>query len=496
MGNEPQAAVGDILDSPEAGRTVVRGGIWRLGSYAGANVLAVVMAAILLRYLGVKGVARYATVVSLTALVSGVFEAGLGNLGVREAAVLHGAEREAFLRSLLGLRIVVGMAGIVVASALALALGYSHVMVAGVALAGTGILVYTLQTHYATVLQVELRLGQFSSIDLMRQAILTALVGTFVLLDLGLLPLLGATIPTNVVLVAVTVWLVRRSMPITASFAMRRWRALAGRSLAVAAATATGVVYSQIAIVLMSLVSTQAETGLFSASFRIFGVLATIPGILVASVLPILSRAASGSRDRLQAGLQRTCEVSTVLGAGLAALTVVGAPVAIAVVAGSEFDGSIDVLRLHGAALLPTSVIAFAGYGLMSMGRFHTILVCNLVGLLVTSGITIGLGAADGATGAAVGNLAGESTLALLFVIAIVREGFRLQWRIPLLACLAAGAAIGAGLGVPLPAGVQLLVTAVVFVALALSLGLVPSELREALPALPAPLRKPRSSSR
>jgi O-antigen/teichoic acid export membrane protein len=496
MANELQSAPSDILDTPEAARAVVRGGVWRVGSYVGANLLAVGMAAILVRYLGVRGLGRYATVVSVATLVSGVFEAGLGNLGVREAAVLHGAERDAFLRSLLGLRILVGVAGIFVAVAVAVALGYSRVMVEGVAVAGTGILVYTLQTHYATALQVELRLAEYSVIDLVRQAILTALVGIFVLLDFELLALLAAPIPTNLVLVVVTVWLVRRTMPLTASFAVRTWRALVGRSLAVAAATATAVVYSQIAIVLMSVVSTQTQTSLFAASFRVFAVLAAIPGMLVASVLPILSRAARGSRDRLYVGLQRTCDVATVLGAGLAALTVVGAPVAIAVVAGSEFDGSIDVLRLHGAALLPTSVIAFAGYGLMSLGAFRTILACNLVGLAITAALASVLGAADGATGAAIGNLSGESALALLYVTAIARRGFHLRWRIPLLACLAGGAAVAAGLATPLAAVVKLLVAAAVFGALTLRLGLVPSELRGAFPALPAPLRRARASSR
>lgn len=494
MTDELQSAPRDILDSPEAARVVVRGGVWRVGSYVGSNVLAVVMAVLLVRYLGVRGLARYATIVSLTTLVSGVFEAGLGNLGVREAAVLDGAEREAFLRSLLGLRVLVGVAGIFVGAAVALALGYSRVMVLGVALAGTGILVFTLQTHYATALQVELRLGQYSALDLIRQAILTALVGTFVLLDFEVLALLAAPIPANLVMVGVTVWLVRRSMPLAASFAIRTWRALVGRSLAVAAATASGVVYSQIAIVLMSVVSTQAQTGLFSASFRIFMVLAAIPGMLVAAVLPILSRAAHGNRERLQIGLQRTCEVATVLGAGLAALTVVGAPVAIAVVAGSEFDGSIDVLRLHGAALLPTSLIAFAGYGLMSLGAFRTVLVRNLVGLLITAVLTIVLGAADGAIGAAIGNLSGESALALLYVMAILRRGFHLRWRIPLLACLAAGASVAAGLAAPLAAGVQLLIAAAVFGVLTLSLGLVPGELRGVLPPLPAALRRARAS--
>lgn len=496
MASAPDSTERDILDTPAAAEAVVRGGIWRSASYVGSNLLAVVMAAIIVRYLGVRGLARYTTVISLTTLVSGVFEAGLGSLGVREASVLRGVERERLLRDLLGLRSLVAVAGVFVAVAVAVAVGYPSVMVAGVAVAGTGILVFTLQTHYATALQVELRLGRYSALDFMRQAVLTAFMVVFVVLNLHMLALLAAPIPTNLLLLATTLWLVRRSMPLAASFAIRSWRALVGRSVAVAAATATGVVYSQIAIVLMSVVSTQTQTGLFSASFRIFSVLAAIPGLLVASVLPILARAARDSRERLHIGLQRTCDVSSVIGSGLAALTAAGAPVAIAVVAGSEFHASIEVLRLHAAALLPTSLIAFAGYGLMSLARFRTIVVCNILCLLVTATLTIVLGSTYGATGAAIGNLAGESTLALLYVGVIVSLGFRLRWRIPLLAALVGAATAAVGITVPLPSVAQLLLAATMFCALTFVLRLVPDELLMVLPALPAPLRRARASSR
>lgn len=495
MTTQQRSAERDILDSPEAAHVVVRGGIWRSGSYLGTNLLAVVAAAVVVRYLGVHGLARYATVVSLTTLVSGVFEAGLGNLGVREAAVLHGAERDLMLRNLLGLRFLVAVAGLLVAMAIGLVLGYPPVMVVGVGVAGMGILVYTIQTHYATALQVQLRLAQYSALDLVRQAILTAILLTFVVLNFEMVALLAAPIPTNLVILGVTLWLVRGSMPLSASFAIRRWRGLVGKSFAVAAATATGVIYSQIAIVLMSVVSSQTQTGLFSASFRIFAVLAAIPGTLVASVLPILSRAAHDNHERLQGGLQRTCDVSAVLGAGLAALTIVGAPVAIAVVAGSEFDGAIGVLRLHGMALLPTSLIAFAGYGLMSLAAFRTILVGNIAGLIVTATLTVVLGTADGASGAAIGNLAGESTLALIYVTALMRRGFRMQWRAALVATMAALATIAISLAIPLPSVVQLVVAGLVFGALAFALGLVPSELLSALPSLRAPFRRARASS-
>lgn len=467
----------DILDTPEAARAVVSGGLWRVGSYVLSNALAIASAAVILRYLGVKGLARYTTVVALTTLVSGVFEAGLGTIGIREAAVLHGEERDRLLRSLLGLRVMVAVAGVFVAVLIALALGYPPVMVAGAGVSGLGILVFTLQTHYATALQVELRLAAYSTLDLARQAALTVFAIIFVVLDLGLLPLLGATIPANLLMLAATLWLVHRSMPLRASFAFRHWRGLIGRSFAMAAATATGVVYSQVAILLMSIVSSETQTGLFSASFRIFGVLAVIPGMLVASVLPILSRAAREDRERLQGGLQRTFDVSVVVGGALATLTVIGAPVAIAVVAGPGFDGSIDVLRIHGAAIAATSVIAFAGFGLVSVASYRSVLACNVVGLAVTAALTVALGAADGAIGAGIANLTGESVLALLYLLAIRRQGFRLSLRMPLRAAAIAAPVVALGLALPLSPIVELVAGAALLAGAAWALGLIPDEL-------------------
>lgn len=471
----------DILDSPEAAHAVVRGGLWRVSSYVTGNVLAVVSAAVVVRYLGVRELARYTTVVALTAIVSGVFEAGLGNIGVREASVLHGAERTRLLRGLLGLRLIVAIAGVFVAVLIALALGYPTVMVAGAAVSSFGILVYTLQTHYATALQIELRLAQYSALDLGRQAALTAIAVVFVVLDLGLLPLLAAPVPANVIMLAATLWLVRGAMPLGAAFALRHWRTLVGRSFAFAAATATGIVYSQIAILLMSIVSTETQTGLFSASFRIFGVVAVIPGLLITSVLPILSRAARDDRGRFEGGLQRTFDVAVVVGATLSTLTIVGAPVAIAIVAGSGFDGSIDVLRIHGAAIAATSVIAFAGYGLMSVGAYRTILACNLVGLVVVASLAAVLGSAYGAIGAAVANLVGESVFALIYLIAITRQGVRLRWRAPLLAFAISAPIIALGLALPASPLVELVVAAALLAGWAWAFGLIPEELLASL---------------
>ena len=91
-----------------------------------------------------------------------------------------------------------------------------------------------------------------------------------------------------------------------ALFRTSRWRPLLRDVVPYALATAAGLLYFRVAVVLMSLVSTERETGLYSAAFRIVEVLMIVPQLAVGALLPILARAASDDHDRLAYGVDRS----------------------------------------------------------------------------------------------------------------------------------------------------------------------------------------------
>ncbi len=65
--------------------------------------LSVIMAAVLTRHLGVERFGQHTTVKSIVGVVALVSDAGMGNLGIREYAVLRGHERTEMMQDLLGL---------------------------------------------------------------------------------------------------------------------------------------------------------------------------------------------------------------------------------------------------------------------------------------------------------------------------------------------------------------------------------------------------------
>src|SRR5215211_3503900 len=391
----------DILDTRQAGPAAIRGGVLRVAGYGAGVLLSVLSAALLFRHLGVDDGGRYVTVMSLTLIAGGVVDFGLTGIGVRELAVLEGAERGLLMRNLIGLRIALSSAGVVGAVAFALLVGYPEVMVVGTLLAGLGYIVTAAQGTIVAVLTVELRLALITALEFLRQVAFVGAIVVLVLAGAGLLPLLAATIPAALIVLVCTVAIVRGRLPVWPAFARRRWARLLHDILPFAAATALSAVYFRVSMVLLSLVSSAQQTGYFGASYRVIETLLAVPNLILTAAFPIFARAARDDRARLAYAMERLFEASIVAGGWIALMLVVGAPVIIDVVAGPDFAPAADVLRIQAAALFVTFAGAPFGYALLSLRRHRELLVINAAALAANVVLVSLLAAAEGADGAA-----------------------------------------------------------------------------------------------
>lgn len=479
----------DLLDTSAAGPAAIRGGAIRIAAYGVGLVLSVGSAALLFRHLGVDDTGRYVAVLSLVTIAGGLTDAGLVNIGIREYAVRLGADRERLMRSLLGIRIVLTSLGILGAVAFALVAGYESTLVVGTAFAGLGVLVLGLQTMASTPLMTNLRLATVAGIDLLRQIVTVGLIVGLVLAGGGLISFLAIpTLAGALVALAVTAWIVRGLMPGRPSFHPSGLRALLRDTAAYAAASAVSTLYFRIAIIVMSLTASAAQTGYYAASFRIVEVLTVVPALAVGAAFPILARSARDDRGRFEYAVQRTFEVSTIIGAWFGLCLGLAAPVFIGIVAGPSFDQAIPVLRLQAAAMLGMFCAYAATYALLSIHRYADLLYITLAGLVVNLGLTLLLVSAWDARGAAVASAATELTLAVMSVVLLrlAPEGVRLGLSHVPRILVAAGAAIALALvpGIP-PVALLFGGSAVFFVVLYL-LRAIPPEVFEEVARLRA----------
>jgi len=474
----------DVLATSAAGPAAVRGAALRTGTFLGGTLISTGAAALLFRHLGDVDTGRYAAAVSLSAIVTGFTDLGLTAIGMREMSVLHGARRDQVARNLLGMRLVLTVLGVLVTATFAF-LAYGRLLGLGVLISGAGVLLQNTQSTLSVPLMAALRFGWISSLDLLRQLVMAALVVMLVLLGAHLLPFLAtAGIAAGIALVP-TVFLVRGMIPIAASFDRREWRAMLAPIVTYSAAAAAGVLYFRIAILLVSLIAGPHALGYYGLSFRVVEVLFTVPATVVSAAFPIFARAARDDPARLRYALNRVFEVSLLAGVWMALSIAVGASFAVEVVGGRAFLPAVPILAVQGLAVGASFVGAVWAYGMLSLHLHRLILMFNIGMLALVAALVAVLTALDGAQGAAIGTAAAEICGAILGGVLLVRGRSYLAPKLTVVPKVAIAALLGAApaLLTGLPDVVRVILATIVYFAALFVLRALPHELLALVPA-------------
>jgi O-antigen/teichoic acid export membrane protein len=411
-----------------------------------------------------------------------VTDAGLTAVGSRELAILPVAERPALLRTLVGLRILLTAAGVVVATAFAALAGYPTVVVAGTAVAGLGILLLNTQSTLMMPLSIELRLGAITLVEILRHALTLAGVAVLVLAGASLLPFFGVQVGVGVLVLLLTPLILGGVAGLSPRLDWVTARTLLRESLPIAAAIAMNVVYLRLLMILVSVQTDERETGLFATAFRIFEILLGIPTLVLAVALPLLAVAGAEDRERLRYALQRMTETAVAASLLLVLVTVVLAEEAIVLLGGEDYREAASTLRVLAFALLGIFVSQVLTLGLVSLRRQRDVALANgLTLVLVVVLGTLLVGAYEG-MGAAVAAVATEAVLALLLLGLLARSVHGVPLRLGLLPrILAAGAVGGLVAFVPVTPWLAAPLVAAAFLGAAFALRAVPPEVMPAL---------------
>lgn len=336
------------------------------------------------------------------------------------------------MRQILGLRLALAASGIIAVSSFAIAADYPSVMVAGTLIAGSSLLIAVLQQNLGVVLVAGLRLGWVTALSVLGQVGIAAGFLVLSIADADLLAFYAVPAIALVPVLGVTIALVRGATPGPPTWRIRGWRGTVHEILPYSVAVVFYVLYFRFAVVSVSLLSSEEETGYYAASFRVIEALALIPAVLASSAFPLLARAARDDRERLHHAIGRLAHGMLILGAWLTVALFVGAPLAIKVVAGPAFEPAVEPLRIQAFALVGTSLLAVCGYGLLSLRRHSAILIANAVSLTLAGALSLALVPPYGAMGAAVSLTVAELGLAAGYAVALKRSDPDLPRRLKL----------------------------------------------------------------
>lgn len=261
-----------LLDRPEAGGRAIRGGAIRSGAFVLNTLLIAATVPLMTRHLGVGDFGRFVTASSVVMIVAGVTEFGLSGVGTREYALAGTADRQRLLGNLLALRTLLTFVGLTVAVLLMAAAGYPSVVLAGTLISGLGLILLNAQQTLALVLTASLSWGLYTVFELVNTVVIAGGTLLLVLIGARLLPFFYVSAISSLAALVVTV-IVLRGHVVRARFDLGYWRRMLGESLPYAAAATVGILYFRIALIVVSLGSSAAQTGYYSTSFKVVEVL-------------------------------------------------------------------------------------------------------------------------------------------------------------------------------------------------------------------------------
>jgi O-antigen/teichoic acid export membrane protein len=475
----------DPLAAGEAGGKVIRGSGLRAAAHVTGVLVGALSAPLVVRHLGPVRYGQFITVTSLIYIVNGLTEGGLTNVAIRRFAVADPMGRRVVIANLSGLRIALTVIGLTGALIFGLAAGYPSIVVAGIALGGIAMLFVNLQGALATALVAGLRLKAVAAIDLTRSLTTTVLFLALVVAGSGLLGFYGVAGAVAFIVWVVTAWLVRRELPLVPRFERTAWMSLLRETALYAAATALGAVYFQVAVISMSLLSSDTQTGYYAAAFRIVDLANGVPWILASSAFPVLAHAALNDSERLRYTVGRTTQAALIVGGFFALIIVIGAKFGIQIIGGDKFAPSVSVLRILGIGTLATFLVATWSFVLLSLKRYRELLIVNAGALALAIALSLIFIPWLGANGGAIVTATLEVTLATAYgVVATRHERGLIGLHAGFVARVAGALAVGLGVGVlllqvhavPAVAG-----SLVVYVGVLWVLGAIPPELLEAV---------------
>lgn len=487
-----QSPPDDILDRPEAGGRVIRGGAIRSITYLAGTVLAGIAVPLMTRHLGLVDFGRFVTASSVVMVVAGVTEFGLSGVGTRDYALAPPEGRQPLLSNLLGLRTALTTAGLLVAALLMVLAHYPGIVISGMLISGLGLVLLNAEQTYAIALNVELRWGAASLFETINALVVG--LGTVLLVVLGahLFSFFWVSVVSSAAALIAAMYYLRSRVSLRPRFDAAQWRSVLRDTLPYAAAVTVGTLYPRIGLIATSAVSGAHQTGYYSTAFKVVEVLGGFGGLLVGSAFPIFARAGRDDHERLRYATGRVGETTLIVGVYLALSLCVAAPFIVRVLAPPSFAPAVPVLRLQALALLGSFAATTWGTTLLSLRLHGAILRSTAVGLLTTLAVSAALVPLLGARGASIASAAAEFVVAGAYLRALVRRhphlrpSYAIVPRLLIISLVAAAP----GLLLPLPSLALWMISSAIFGVLAWRLRIVPEEIVQAFVDR---VRKPRS---
>ncbi len=402
-------------------RSIIGNTLFQINGKVISTILGLLSVGIMTRYLGSDGYGQF--IIVLTFLQFFAIAGGFGlPLTMSRMISRDGADERRLVSNIFALRLVTGLIIFAAAPLVALAFPYPHAVKVGIAIGTLSFLALALSETVKGIMQKHLTTWKSSISEMVGRMIMLGGVVAAVASGFGLLAFVAALSLSNLAQFALTYAFARKHGPIGLKFERSVWLETIIEAWPIGVSILFNLIYLKGDIVIMSVMRSQSEVGLYGAAYKVLDVVTVVPYIFMGLSLPLLTKAWSrgdfaGFRRKLSMAFDFLALVAVpVMFGGIA----VSADL-MAFIAGEEFRASgiyMAVLMIGAMAVYWQAVYAHAFVAMGRQRQFIWIYATNAVLSLI---LYIALIRVFGGLGAAAVTALGELFVAAATTIMVTR---------------------------------------------------------------------------
>jgi len=383
---------------------------------SGSAVLLLAVLVLAGRILGEEVFGQFSWVISLATIGEALMDWGLHQVAIRAVAREHSSAGAVF-RSSLALKVAPSIVTVVVLTLIGRwAKSEPDVRLACALLAISAVM----RSYLLTIRGVLQGLERFSwdtAIVLIDRILLLAFSAAVLLSGGRLVALAWAFVAARTVAIIVAFAIARGHIgSLTPSFDMDLWRDLGQRALPLGAFLILLNLYSYVDTVMLGVMSTDAETGLYSAAYRIYEGVTYGAAVLSAVLTPRLSSEFVRDKARFSSLARLGFWTSVGLAAVLGLVTAALAPWALRVLFHAPYVPAARTLRILSAGLVVVFPIWILQAIAIATATERVLLTTTAIGVIVNVSANLVLIPAAGRDGAALATVVGETINVLLLL--------------------------------------------------------------------------------
>lgn len=311
-----------------------------------STVLGLISLAMMARYLGQDGFGSYTTIINFVSFFAIIADLGLTLVTVQMISQPNVDEKKV-LENLFGLRLISIILFLALAPVVAIFLPYDTTIKIGILIAAASFLFPALSQIIIGLLQKKLRMDKAVIAETTSRLILVIGIYFSIKLEQGLNGILWATVISAAVNFLISYLLSIKYYFLKPAFDFTLWREVTRKSWPLAITIVLNLLYLKTDTLILSLIKSPGEVGLYGAAYRIIDVLTTLPYMFAGIILPILTLSwFEAKKEYFALVLQKSFDLMAIFSIPIIAGTLVLAKPLIVLVAGDEFADSGLILKI------------------------------------------------------------------------------------------------------------------------------------------------------